>query len=198
MPHKRTISVNVPYLLELCRENHMTATEFSRSIGEHPDWLNLAKHVGTATPESLYRVSRIYGADTDRLCIPIRWITDGVSLINVPYFKSMVKSQGDFKAFSMRLGMRDTWAYGVISTGTMANRLIDKFCEASGAEKEQLLQPIDAKGNQVVCGNKNDPKAYELNIFAEEGETNILIRIERKLDALLKALTKEGLVKEGK
>ena len=109
--------------------------------------------------------------------------------INIPYFKEVVsKSHMTQSEFSKSLGQGDAWVRNVLSRGCALENTIKLMCRMYGADYNKLTTPVTEV--KLVAPKPDEPPA-ELVVLISG-----MVRVERKLDLLLKELGYDGLVKK--
>lgn len=108
--------------------------------------------------------------------------------VNVPYIMDIVKkSKLNNSDFGRTIGVSEHWVRNTKYRGTAQDYTIDMLCRVYGADRVRLLMPVPFENKQTDRTATKPERENEILVVIANG----LIRVENKLDRLLKALGEE-------
>lgn len=110
--------------------------------------------------------------------------------INVPYLMDIMKTAKlSGREFGNTIGQGEHWAHNAIYRGKSRDCVVDMICRMYGADRAKLATPVPKPNKSTaVCPPAEKPAGNnEILVVIANG----IIRVENKLDRLLKALGEE-------
>ena len=110
--------------------------------------------------------------------------------INVPYIKEIMKTANLSGAgFGNTIGQGVNWAHNTIYRGKTRDYAVDMICRIYGADRAKLTTPVPNPPKSTATKTAVETPAGNNEILVVIA--NGLLRVENKLDRLLKALGEE-------
>jgi hypothetical protein len=108
--------------------------------------------------------------------------------VNVPYIMDIVeKSKLNNADFGRTIGVGEHWIRNTKYRGTVQDYTIDMLCRVYGADRVRLLMPVPYQSKPTKTAVETPTGNNEILVVIANG----LLRVENKLDRLLKALGEE-------